>query len=128
MHAVRAHVRGGPERLVYEEAVRPEPRPGEAFVRVHAAGITPTELGWEETWVDRAGHARVPTIPSHEVAGVVEALGDGATHVAVGDAVYGLVDFDRPGAAAEYVTLRARDLAHAPRSVDLVHAAALSLS
>jgi NADPH:quinone reductase-like Zn-dependent oxidoreductase len=128
MRAIRAHARGGPERLVYEEVPRPEPRPGEALVRVHAAGITPTELSWDETWVDRAGHDRVPTIPSHEVAGVVEALGDGATHVRVGDAVYGLVDFDRPGAAAEYVVLRARDLAPAPGSIDLVHAAALPLS
>src|SRR2546425_9866736 len=128
MHAVRAHTRGGPEILSYETAPRPEPRPGEALVRVHAAGITPTELGWEATWVDAAGHPRTPTTPSHEFAGVVEAVGHGVVHVAVGDAVYGLVDFHRDGAAAEYVTLGARDLAKRPASVDDVHAAAMPLS
>jgi NADPH:quinone reductase-like Zn-dependent oxidoreductase len=128
MHAVRAHARGGPEVLSYEDAPRPEPRPGEALVRVHAAGITPAELQWEATWLDAAGHPRTPTIPSHEFAGVVEAVGDGVVHVAVGDAVYGLVDFHRDGAAAEYVTLRARDLAKRPTSVDDVRAAAMPLS
>ena len=128
MRAVRAHARGGPDQLRYEEAPRPEPRPGEALIRVHAAGITATEFGWEETWNDRRGRPRVPTIPSHEVAGVVEVLGHGVTHVAVGDAVYGLIDFDRDGAAAEYVALRARDLARAPTSLDYVHAAAIPLS
>jgi len=108
MHAVRAHARGGPERLTYEEAPRPEPRAGEALIRIHAAGITPTELGWDETWMDRAGHPRVPTIPSHEVAGVVDAVGHGVVHVAVGDAVYGLIEFDHDGAAAEYVAILRR--------------------
>ena len=117
MRAVRAHARGGPDQLRYEEAPRPEPRPGEALIRVHAAGITATEFGWEETWNDRRGRPRGPTIPSHEVAGVVEVLRHGVTHVGVGDAVYGLIDFDRDGAAAEYVALRARDLARGPTSL-----------
>ena len=128
MYAVRAHARGGPEALTYEEAPRPEPRVGEALIRVHAAGITPTELGWDETWVDRAGHPRVPTIPSHEVAGVVEAVGHGVVHVSVGDAVYGLIEFDHDGAAAEYVALRARDLARQPVSAGHVQSAAMPLS
>jgi NADPH:quinone reductase-like Zn-dependent oxidoreductase len=128
MYAVRAHARGGPEQLAYEEAPRPEPRVGEALIRIHAAGITPTELGWDETWVDRAGHPRVPTIPSHEVAGVVEAVGHGVVHVSIGDAVYGLIEFDHDGAAAEYVALRARDLARQPVSAGHVKAAAMPLS
>jgi alcohol dehydrogenase-like protein len=75
MRAVRAHARGGAEQLRLEDAPRPEPRAGEALIRVHAAGITPTELEWSETWLDRQGHDRTPTIPSHEVSGVVEELG-----------------------------------------------------
>ena len=110
MYAVRAHARGGPEALTYEEAPRPEPRVGEALIRVHAAGITPTELGWDETWVDRAGHPRVPTIPSHEVAGVVEAVGHGVVHVSVGDAVYGFA----AGSFAEYALAREDRLAPKP--------------
>ena len=54
-----------------------------------------------ETWVDGKGHDRTPMIPSHEVSGVVEELGHGVTHVAVGEEVYGMVPFDSDGAAAE---------------------------
>jgi NADPH:quinone reductase-like Zn-dependent oxidoreductase len=128
MRAVRAHPRGGAEQLHLDEVSKPEPRAGEALVRVHAAGITPTELGWSETWVDRQGHDRTPTIPSHEFSGVVEELGHGVTHVVVGEEVYGLVPFDHDGAAAEYVTVRARDLAPKPVTLDHIRTAALPLS
>jgi NADPH:quinone reductase-like Zn-dependent oxidoreductase len=128
MYAVRAHGRGGPEQLQLETVPKPEPRAGEAMVRVHAAAITPTELEWPETWVDRQGHDRTPTIPSHEVSGVVEELGHGVTHVVAGDEVFGLVPFDHDGAAADYVAVRARDLAPKPVTLDHSRTAALPLS
>ena len=128
MRAVRAHARGGAEQLRFEDVPRPDPRAGEALIRVHAAGITPTELEWAETWVDRQGHDRTPMIPSHEFSGVVEELGHGVTHVVAGEEVYGLVPFDNDGAAADYVTVRARDLAPKPVQLDHVRAAALPLS
>jgi NADPH:quinone reductase-like Zn-dependent oxidoreductase len=128
MRAVRAHSRGGADQLRLDTIPKPEPRPGEALIRVHAAGITPTELGWPETWVDREGHDRTPTIPSHEVSGVVEALGHGVTHVDIGEEVYGLVPFDHDGAAADYVAVRARDIAPKPVTLDHTRTAALPLS
>lgn len=128
MHAVRAHVRGGPEQLVYEEASRPQPRAGEALVRVRVAGVTGAELTWDATWVDRAGHDRLPTIPSHELAGSVAAVGHGVVNVAPGDEVFGLIEFDVNGAAADFVTVRARHLAIRPDAVDQQAAAALSLA
>ena len=128
MRAVRAHARGGSEQLRLEDVPKPEPRAGEALIRVHAAGITPTELEWSETWVDRQGHDRTPTIPSHEVSGVVEELGQGVTHVAAGEEVFGLVPFDHDGAAADYVAVRARDLAPKPITLDHARTAALPLS
>jgi NADPH:quinone reductase-like Zn-dependent oxidoreductase len=97
-------------------------------VRVHAASFTPTELEWPSTWVDRAGRPRGAPIPGHEVSGVVAALGFGTTGVAVGEAVYGLTDWYRDGAAAEYVAVEARDLAPKPGSLDHVHAAAVPLA
>src|SRR3954451_1824925 len=48
--AIRLHARGGPERMVYEDAPLPAPAAGEALLRVYAAGITRTELTWSETW------------------------------------------------------------------------------
>ena len=128
MMALRAHTRGGPEQLVYEQAPTPVPGPGEALVEVHAAAITFAELTWDESWTTRDGQDRTPVIPSHEVSGTVIGLGPGASGVAVHDEVYGLIDFDRNGAAAQYVTVPAADLATRPRSVSHVDAATLPLA
>jgi NADPH:quinone reductase-like Zn-dependent oxidoreductase len=128
MMALRAHARGGPEQLVYEQAPVPVPGPGEALVAVHAAAITFAELSWDLTWTTSDGHDRTPTIPSHEVSGVVAGLGPGAGGLAVGDEVYALIEFDRDGAAADYVTLPAAHLAARPRSVSHVAAATVPLA
>jgi len=128
MKAIRLHKRGGPEQLVFEDAPVPEPKADEARVRVHAAAITPTELTWPATYKFPDGRERLPSIPAHEVSGVVEALGSDATEVGIGEAVYGLIDFPHDGCAAEYATGRAADLAPKPRTIDHVHAAAVPLS
>ncbi|HEX6452855.1 MAG TPA: NADP-dependent oxidoreductase [Trebonia sp.] len=125
MMALRAHARGGAEQLVYEAAPAPVPGPGEVLVAVHAAAITFAELTWDESWTTRDGRDRTPIIPAHEMSGTVAGLGPGAGGVAVGAEVYALIDFDRDGAAAEYVTLPAAHLAARPQSVP--HAAAATL-
>src|SRR3569832_1533655 len=127
MRALRAHERGGPERLVEEEAPMPSPGIGDVLVRVHAASFTPTELDWPSTWVDRGGRDRRPSIPGHEVTGVVTALGYGTTGLTVGQAVYGLTDWYRDGAAAEYVAVEARNLARKPDRLDHRMAAAVPM-
>ena len=111
MMALRAHKRGGPEQLVYESAPVPDPGPGEALVAVHAAGITFAELTWDLSWTTRDGRDRTPVIPAHEVSGVVSALAPGVAGLSVGDEVFALIDFDRDGAAADYVTVPAAHLA-----------------
>jgi NADPH:quinone reductase-like Zn-dependent oxidoreductase len=128
MMAVRAHRRGGPEQLVYEQAPVPVAGPGEALVAVHAAGITFAELTWDETWTTRSGADRTPVIPAHDISGTVAALGEGVTGLAVGQEVYGLIDFDRDGGAAEYAVLPAIGLAARPRSLSHPEAATLPLS
>jgi NADPH:quinone reductase-like Zn-dependent oxidoreductase len=128
MMALRAHARGGPEQLVYEPAPVPAPGPGEALVAVHAAAITFAELGWDLSWTTKDGKDRTPVIPSHEVSGTLAALGPGVTGLRAGDEVYGLIEFDRDGAAAEYVTLPAAHLAARPRSVSHTEAATLPLA
>jgi NADPH:quinone reductase-like Zn-dependent oxidoreductase len=128
MMALRAHARGGPEQLVYEQAPVPSAGPGEALIAVHAAAITFAELTWDEEWTTRDGKDRTPVIPSHEMSGTVAGLGDGVAGLAVGDEVIGLVDFDRDGAAAEYVVMPAASLAAKPPSVSHVAAATLPLA
>lgn len=128
MMALRAHTRGGAEQLVYESAPVPVPGPGEAVVGVHAAAITFAELTWDPSWTTSDGRDRTPVIPSHEVSGTVAELGPGATGPAVGEEVYGLIDFDRDGAAADYVSLPAAHLAARPKSVSHAEAATLPLA
>ena len=129
MMALRAHARGGPEQLVYEQAPTPVPGPGEALVEVHAAAITFAELTWDQTWTDSARpgpHADHP-LP-RGVRNGRRASGRTRPAVQPGQEVYGLIDFDRDGAAAQYVTLPAADLAARPRSVSHVETATLPLA
>jgi NADPH:quinone reductase-like Zn-dependent oxidoreductase len=109
---------------------RPEPKPAinDVLVRVHAAGYVGTELTWPSTWTDRAGRARTPSIPGHEVAGVVTALGYGTTGLSIGQRVFGISDWYRDGALAEYAAVEARNLASLPGDVDFTFAASLPIS
>jgi NADPH:quinone reductase-like Zn-dependent oxidoreductase len=127
MTALRAHRRGGPEVLTVEQAPIPVPAGGEVLVAVDAAAITFDELTWDETW-SRDGVDRTPIIPSHEVSGVVAAAAPDVTDFAVGDAVYGLIQFDLDGAAADYVAVPAADLAARPATLSHVESAALPLA
>ena len=109
---------------------RPEPAAAinDVIVRVHASGFVPTELEWPSTWTDRAGRERTPTIPGHELAGVVTALGYGTTGLSVGQRVFGLSDWHRDGTLAEYIAIEARNLAPLPGDVDFTVAASLPIS
>src|ERR1700741_3170439 len=106
---------------------RPEPQPSinDVIVQVHASGFVNTELSWPSTWTDRLGRDRTPSIPGHEVAGVVTALGYGTTGLSVGQRVFGLTDWSRDGTLAEYVAVQARTLAPLPGDVDVTVGAAL---
>ena len=111
-------------------AERPEPRAAinDVVVQVHAAGWVSTELEWPSTWTDRANRDRTPSIPGHELAGVVTALGYGTTGLSVGQRVFGLADWHRDGTLAEYVAMEARNLAPLPDDVDFTVAASLPIS
>lgn len=128
MKAVRIHQRGGPDGLVVEEAPAPYAATGDVIVQVHTAGLVPDELDWPATWVDRAGRDRTPSIPTHDVAGVVTELRYGSTGFDVGDRVLGLTDWHRDGAAAEHVAVEARNLVPIPPELGDIEAAALPLS
>ena len=128
MKPVRTHGRGGPEQLFFEDAPLPELRRGDVLLRVHATGITPAELTWDQTYQNADGTPRIPGIPGHEVSGVVERTAPDVTDHQPGDEVYGLADFPRDGAAAEFAAVQAANLAFKPRSILHGQAAALPLS
>src|SRR6266705_6302670 len=101
---------------------------GDVVVEVHASGFTGNELEWPSTWTDRLGRDRTPSIPGHELAGVVSALGYGTTGLSVGRRVFGLTDWTRDGTLAEYVAVEARNLAPLPGDVDFMVGASLPIS
>jgi NADPH:quinone reductase-like Zn-dependent oxidoreductase len=109
---------------------RPEPAAAinDVIVQIHASGFVPTELAWPSTWTDRRDRDRTPSIPGHELAGVVTALGYGTTGLSVGQRVFGLADWYRDGTLAEYVAIEARNLAPLPGDVDFTVGASLPIS
>ena len=110
------------------ERTEPQAAINDVVVQIHASGFVPTELTWPSTWTDRLGRDRTPTIPGHELAGVVTALGYGTTGLSLGQRVFGLTDWYRDGALAEYTVVEARNLAPLPGDVDFTVAASLPIS
>jgi NADPH:quinone reductase-like Zn-dependent oxidoreductase len=109
---------------------RPAPQAAinDVVVQVYASGFVNTELSWPSTWSDRLGRDRTPSIPGHELAGVVTALGYGTTGLSVGQRVFGLTDWYRDGTLAEYAAVEARNLAPLPDDVDFTVGASLPIS
>src|SRR5881275_1225422 len=109
---------------------RPEPQAAinDVVVQIHASGFTGDELSWPSTWTDRVGRDRTPSIPGHELAGVVTAVGYGTTGLSIGQRVFGLTDWYRDGGLAEYAAVEARNLAPLPGDVDFTVGASLPIS
>lgn len=128
MRAVRIASYGGPEVLVLDEVPIPEVSAGEVLIRVHAAGVNPLD------WKVRAGHLkeslqhRLPITPGWDVSGVVEKVGIGMVGVREGEEVYGMLDFSRDGAYADFVVASEYHVVSKPASLDHVHAAAVPMA
>ncbi|HWD02518.1 MAG TPA: NADP-dependent oxidoreductase [Amycolatopsis sp.] len=114
--------------LTPAELPHPHAAENDVVVRVHAAGFTPGELSWPATWTDRAGRDRTPSVPGHELSGVVTELGYGTTGLSVGQRVFGMADWARNGSLSEYTAVEARNLAPLPADIDHTVAAALPIS
>src|SRR5437660_1083052 len=128
MKAIRLHGRGGPDRLVYEDAPQPHPGPGEVLVRVYATGVIATELKWDETYQTPAGDPRALPSPGRELSGVVEEVGPGVTTLVKGAEDYAMIGYRRDGAEAEFTIALPSELAPKPRTLDYVQAAAVPLT
>src|SRR3954453_21113433 len=100
----------------------------DVVVQIHASGFVGTELAWPSTWTDRSDRDRRPSIPGHELAGGVTAIGYGTTGLSVGQRVFGLADWYRDGTLAKYVAVEARNLAPLAGDVDFTVGASLPIS
>lgn len=125
MKAVRFHEYGGPDVLRHEDVEQPTPGAGEVRIRVAATSFNSVDGNIRAGFMRGPIPVALPHTPGLDVAGTVDALGEGVNGVAVGDAVIGFLPMNGTGAAAEYVLAPAEALTSAPRNVPLVDAAAL---
>ena len=128
MRGLRAHRRGGPEVLVLEDAPDPVIGDGQVLVAVQAAAITFDELTWDLSWETTDGRDRLPVIPAHEMAGVVIRRSPDVDTLEIGAEVFGLVPFDRDGAAAELLAIESSLIARKPRHATWAESASLALA
>jgi len=125
MRVITQNALGGPEVLEVAAVERPAPRANEILIRVHAAGLNPTD------WKHRATGGFLGEPPftlGWDVSGVVEAVGVGVARLAPGDEVFGMLSYPwGHGSHAEYVAAPARAFVHKPAGIDHVQAGALPL-
>lgn len=150
MHAVRMHAHGGPEVLRYEEAPTPSPGPGQVLIRVRAASINHLDI-----WNRKGGAGRMmsslPHILGNDAAGEIVELGDGVSHLSVGQRVivnpgfgcghcamclsgrdslcreYEVIGYGVPGTYADYALVPAGNIVPMPGNLDYAGAAAIGL-
>jgi NADPH:quinone reductase-like Zn-dependent oxidoreductase len=125
--AVRFHEYGDPHVLRYEDVDEPVPGTGEVRVRVAATTFNGVDGNIRAGFMQGPMPLTMPHIPGLDVAGTIDALGDGVSDLNVGDQVVGFLPFVVDGASAEYVLAPAESLALAPTSIPLADAAALPL-
>ena len=87
MKTMRVSDSAQPPMLVEATVPQPEPRRDELLVRVHAAGVTPTELRWYPTTHSKTGESRSRTVPGHEFSGVIAAVGEDTVGFDIGQEV-----------------------------------------
>jgi len=128
MKAIRIATFGGPDVMKYEDAPIPEPGPGEALVRVYAAGVNPIDWKTCEGRLEGRVHHRLPLVPGWDVAGQIERLGPGTSGFAPNESVFGRSDMSRDGSYAEMVVVRTDELARPPVTLRFAEAAAVPLA
>ncbi len=117
MKAVRIHSYGGPQVLVHEEVLRPQPEQGEVLVRVKAAAVNPVDWKIREGYLKEMLPHSLPLTIGWDVSGVVEETGSGVTRFKIGDEVFSRPDLLRNGTYAEYVVIKETEVAFKPKSV-----------
>ncbi len=126
MKAVVVHEYGGPEVLRYEDAPKPSLAEGDVLIRVEATGVNPGEAKIRQG--DFAEYHTLPFILGYDVAGTVAEVARGVVDAQVGDVVYTNCDSTRNGGYAEFVAVRASEVAPRPRTLDAVQAASVPLA
>ncbi|MEY9944089.1 NADPH:quinone reductase-like Zn-dependent oxidoreductase [Kitasatospora sp. GAS1066B] len=119
---------GDASAMELRDVPEPAPSSGEVLIRVRAAGLNPVDFKIREGKMRLLKRLDLPMVAGSELAGVVEAIGDGVTRFAVGDRVFARVDKDKLGAYAPYAVVDEALVAKMPQSLDFADAAGLPLA
>ncbi len=128
MKAMQLHETPNGPTLHPAEVPQPTPGKAEVLIRVHAAGIIPTELNWEPTTHTKTGDKRPNAIPSHEFSGVIAAKGSDIADFVIGQTVYGMNDWFADGALAEFCITQPSSIAAKPFTLTDEEAATVPIS
>jgi NADPH:quinone reductase-like Zn-dependent oxidoreductase len=128
MRAVRIHAFGDASVLEFEDVPWPEIGPDEVLVKLSACGVNPVDWKIREGLMEQMVHHALPLTLGWDVAGTVAETGSLVRRFAVGDAVFCRPDTLRNGGYAEYVAVKTIELANAPKSIPLDHAAGIPLA
>ena len=128
MKVMQINATGRDPLLVSGELAQPQPKNGDVLIRVNAAGVIPTELGWSPTTQKKDGTPRKSAVPTHEFSGTVAALGEDVTGIDLGEAIYGMNDWYAEGALAEFCITRPENVAPKPASLSWEEAASVPIS
>ncbi|NEA67140.1 zinc-binding dehydrogenase [Streptomyces sp. SID12488] len=125
MHAIRLHTFGPAENLTYEQVEDPAPGPGQVRIAVAAAGVHLLDTALREGIQGPAPTPTpLPTVPGREVAGTVDALGEGTPHLWLGKRVTAHLGF-QPGGYAELAVTDMERLHEIPAGLDFAQAVAM---
>ena len=127
MKAVLLTGHGGPEMLRYGAAPDPTAAPGEVVVDIHAASVNAADYKVRRGG-GTYGNIRFPHILGRDFSGVVSAVGDDVTDLAIGNAVFGVTEQGVEGAYAEKIAIKAAIVARKPDRLGHAEAAAMALT
>ncbi|WP_293937543.1 NADP-dependent oxidoreductase [Iodobacter sp.] len=128
MQAICQHSYGQRDVLQLENVPTPQINADDVLIRVHAAGVNPVDWKIREGYLQSIISHEMPLTLGWDVAGEIVALGEQITGWKIGDAVYSRPDIGRNGAYAEFVAVRASEIAKKPQSLDWQQAAAVPLA
>ncbi len=128
MKAVRIHEYGDSSVLRYEDAPMPELTDGDILIKVHTAGVNPLDWKVRQGYLQSIYSLKMPAILGWDVSGTVAATTPGVTGFALGDEVFARPEMGRDGSYAEFIAVRATDVARAPKTLSLEVAAAVPLA
>lgn len=128
MKAVYLEEYGSAQNLTFGDIAKPTIIPNQVLIKVQGAGVNPVDWMVREGFLESTGQHEMPLIVGWDAAGQVVEKGNNVSNLKLGEQVYVYAPISEQGAYAEYLAVDSRLVASAPKSLDIVTAAAVPLA